>query len=577
MLNFKSWLLAISSAVVLAACGGGGGGSTTPTPVVGPCGAGFTMPTVSYPSTINATATVAIAAITPTLSAALPAACASTATYTATGLPAGLSINSTTGVITGTPTTSGSSAATISFNVPGYTSSSASSTANVAPAGCAGVGYTLPTPTYTSIAGTQNIAIAASNPAFATAIPAACAGALTYSATGLPAGLAINPSTGQITGTSTAVVNGNFAVTLASAPYANAVSTPTAFNIATPAPTPCLAAGATTPTVSYSPFAVTAGTGMNAQTPTLSAALPAGCTPTFSATGLPAGATISSSTGVVSGTMSTTAASGNMVVTLALPTYPNSGSGNVAYTVSPVVNLPSLAAPQAGSIASQTLTTAEGFWYYSFNASPTYVAADGTIASYGFFNDLYGTIAYPTSSTWSLSPGGFAIGSFGGATTSGSGTFIPKTALSGSFTSGTPDSLSGSNSSNLSYGIENAIAINGISDMAGTYQGGSGTSIIKFVIDSTGAISGSRGAGTATACTITGNLTLKNPGTQKNMFSITYTPSNASCGLQALPYTGLAVASVSNGTPSGTYKRMLKTLSRTAGNTSSLSLNLVRD
>jgi hypothetical protein len=141
MFNFKSILLSFSAVLVLAACGGGGGTAET----VGACGAGFSMPSLSYPSSINGTATVAIAALNPTVSAALPAACASTATYSGTGLPAGVSVNTNTGVISGTPTTAGTNVATISLNVPGYTSSTTKVNATIAAAGCAGVGYVLPT------------------------------------------------------------------------------------------------------------------------------------------------------------------------------------------------------------------------------------------------------------------------------------------------------------------------------------------------------------------------------------------------------------------------------------------------
>jgi hypothetical protein len=59
-----------------------------------------------------------------------------TLTYGATGLPAGLSINSSTGVISGTPTTSGTSSPTVTASDSTGASGSASFSWTVNPAGC---------------------------------------------------------------------------------------------------------------------------------------------------------------------------------------------------------------------------------------------------------------------------------------------------------------------------------------------------------------------------------------------------------------------------------------------------------
>lgn len=115
-----------------------------------------------------------------------------TLSYTATGLPAGLSINPSTGVVTGTPTTVGSSSATVSVTSSDGLSGSTSFNWNVfaAAVGVSGPG---------NQAGTVGVPVAALQ------IHAAAdnGGALTYSATGLPAGLSIAASSGLISGTPT--------------------------------------------------------------------------------------------------------------------------------------------------------------------------------------------------------------------------------------------------------------------------------------------------------------------------------------------------------------------------------------
>jgi len=74
--------------LLLVACGGGGGGSNQPAPPAG----------LGYPAPPNYTINVAITALNPTVNG-------SVTSYTISpALPAGLSLNTTTGVISGTPT-----------------------------------------------------------------------------------------------------------------------------------------------------------------------------------------------------------------------------------------------------------------------------------------------------------------------------------------------------------------------------------------------------------------------------------------------------------------------------------------
>jgi serine protease len=134
-----------------------------------------------------------------------------TLTYSATGLPAGLTINASTGLITGTPTTATSYSVTVK----------ATDTTNAS--GSASFSWTISSSTNTvtvtnpgSQAGTVGTAVSLQ----IHASDSASGQTLTYSAAGLPAGLGINSSTGLITGTPTTATS--YSVTVKATDTTNA-------------------------------------------------------------------------------------------------------------------------------------------------------------------------------------------------------------------------------------------------------------------------------------------------------------------------------------------------------------------
>jgi len=198
--------------------------------------------------------------------------------YSATGLPAGLAINATTGVISGTATAASDGQVTVTATDQHAVAASATFTWVVAN----DIAVTNPGAQTTAQGGTVNLPIVATDNGVGAT--------LTYAALGLPAGLSINPATGVISGTATTIGPSTVTVTATDSTGSPAGGATFGWKVTgivtvdAPAVQQSLAGVAITPVTISATSTATAATF------------------TYSAAGLPAGLTISTATGVISGT-----------------------------------------------------------------------------------------------------------------------------------------------------------------------------------------------------------------------------------------------------------------------------------
>jgi hypothetical protein len=221
-----------------------------------------------------------------------------TLTYTASGLPAGLSISSA-GLISGTPTTAGTSQVTVTATDGTNAAGTASFTWTISPA-ASGTGNTVTVTNPGSQAGTVGTAASLQ----ISASDSDSSQTLTYTASGLPAGLSIS-SGGLISGTPTTAGTSQVTVTAVDTTGASG----TASFTWTIAPS-----GGNTITVD-NPGSQVGFVGIPASLQILATDSDSSQTLTYSAAGLPAGLSISSSTGLISGTP-TTAGTSNSSITV---------------------------------------------------------------------------------------------------------------------------------------------------------------------------------------------------------------------------------------------------------------------
>ncbi|MFI5363539.1 MAG: beta strand repeat-containing protein, partial [Elusimicrobiota bacterium] len=247
------------------------------------------------------------------------AATNSPTSFSAAGLPAGLSVNTSNGLITGTPSTAGTTNVTIGA-------------VNAAGTGTATLVVTInpPAPVITSaLSASSTTGTAFSYQIAATNSPTS------FSAAGLPAGLTVNTSNGLITGTPNTAGIANVTIGAANAGGTGTATLVVTLNPPAPVITSALSASSTTGTAFSYQIAAT-------NSPT-----------SFSAAGLPAGLTVNMSNGLITGTPSS---AGTTNVTIGAANAGGTGAATLVVTINPP-------APVITSALSASSTTGTVFSY----------------------------------------------------------------------------------------------------------------------------------------------------------------------------------------------------------------------
>lgn len=270
-------------------------------------------------------------------------------------LPAGLSLNSSSGAITGTPT--GPLVGTISFTVQVTDSGTPTHNTKSAALSIAVSAPALSVTTTSLAGGTLGTAYSASVAATGGITPYAWS----VSAGSLPAGLTLNASTGAITGTPTGNVTGPVSFTV----KVTDAETPTALSA-----TANLSITITAPPLSVTTTTLPTGVVNSTYSATLQAT--GGVSPYSWAvtTGtLPAGLSLNASTGAITGTP-TASGTANLTFTVTDSQSPTAGkaTANLSITVNPqlAVTTSSLAAGVTGTAYSQTLAATGGITPYTW-------------------------------------------------------------------------------------------------------------------------------------------------------------------------------------------------------------------
>jgi hypothetical protein len=278
---------------------------------------------------------------------------AGTLTWSAVGLPAnGLSINSSTGAISGTPTTKG----TINFTSTVTDSSSAgpksASTAFI---------LTINNPAAPTITTTQaqlTAGPATTGSVYGFTFHASGTGALTWSAVGLPAdALALAASTGIVSGTPTSKATVSFTLTVSDA--FGQSSAATAFTLTVNNPP--------APAITTTQAQVTAAPGMVGSVYGFTFHATGTGTLTFSAVGLADGLSLNASTGTVSGTPTL-----KQSVSFTLKASDTFGQSSAATAFTITVNNPAppVISTTVAQVPSATVNVAYGFTFQGSGFAP---------------------------------------------------------------------------------------------------------------------------------------------------------------------------------------------------------------
>ncbi len=284
-------------------------------------------------------------------------------------LPPGLTLNAATGAITGAPTSIG----TFSFTVAATQGSCAASRNFTVTIACAS-----PTISPASLAAGQ------AGVAYSQTLSVTPAGSYSFSiSTGsLPAGLSLNSATGVISGVPS--LTGAFTLTVKAQAAASGCSATQTYSLTIGCPT-----------VSLSPASLPGGTVGTSYSQSISAS-PSGGNYTFAVTAgsLPAGLSLNSATGALSGTPTTSGAASFTITATGF----GGCTGSKAYSITiggggscPAITLPDLPGGNIGQLYSRSVVA-------SPSGSYSYAVASGSLPSglslYNSFGLIFG---YPLS------------------------------------------------------------------------------------------------------------------------------------------------------------------------------------
>jgi hypothetical protein len=225
----------------------------------------------------------------------------------------------------------------------------------------------------------------------------------------------------------------------------------------------------------------------------------------------------------------------------------------------------SLAYPQTGSTASFAQAGPQGI--YADGRRTVIIDASNYMVGYELYTSSYdfGTVI-ADGNTWTLGPGGtYVSGGFYGAN-AGSGTFSPKGSLAGN-TKGI-----GFLRFDLPYDSANALAVS-LPSLSGVWTASFGSKgTLSVSINPDGSFSGQVVSSSSfVICTVSGTVSQKEPGSFKNMFSLSLSASGGlGCPLQIMTtYQGagaILYSPVGDFVGNG-YRRGLTFFAKTPGGT----------
>lgn len=338
---------------------------------------GTTMGTVVL--TVNLVAPVITSSLTANATSGAPFTYTITAnnlpaSFNATGLPTGLSINTTTGLISGTPVVAMGGPVNVTISATNATNTDSKILV---------LTVSLNPPTFTSATtASGNATQAFTFNVTASDFPTS------YAATGLPPGLTINTTTGVISGTPTTPGVYNVMLTATNGSGSTPQTLTITINLLAPVVT---SAGTASGTVS-TPFTyqITASN------------LPA----SFNATGLPPGLSVNTATGLISGTPTT---NGTFNTTISATNATNTGTQPLVITIAnlppPSVGGSVLNVPfgGTGTVDLAGLASGAGPFTYAIATQPTNGTAtlSGSVVTYKPNNNFFGNDSFAFTVTGS--------------------------------------------------------------------------------------------------------------------------------------------------------------------------------